>query len=135
MIFDFDITDKKKVFEYLSKPRTNINGRFTRETGFEKNFKYLYEEFLNFKLNNEIDNMPFIQRLWYFLQDLKEPIICKYCNKNITPFNGFKYGHQKYCCMSCMNKDDEHKKNVIHCIFLSFTSKNISQLLLIFVCS
>lgn len=112
MDFNFDVTDKQSVFEYLSTPGNNVNGRLTRECGFARNFTYLYELYKSYKTNNDIDDMPFKQRLWYFLQDLYIPVICQYCGDNITPFNGFKYGHQKYCCMSCMNKDIEHKDNV-----------------------
>ena len=123
MSFNFDITNKHEIFSYLISPGVNVNGAYTTERGFKNNFYDVYKEFKNYKWNNIIDNLPFSQKLWFFLQGINKPIHCKYCKSKLTKFVNFKIGFQKYCCMSCMNKDDEHKQNISNTINTKYESK------------
>ncbi len=95
---------KQDIFNYFIQfPNPDKNGQQKREKNFKKNHPDLYEEFLAFYFNDDLNDKPFIQKLWHFLQD-DHGIFghCEHCG-NRTKFISFINGYQRYCDNKCSN--------------------------------
>ena len=94
---------KQEVFNFLNSG-IDKSGYLKKETGFKKKFPELYDEFLNTQFPSEIENLPFKQKLWHFLNEDYCIPTCKICGNPVTFFHG-KY--RTYCCQKCVMKDND----------------------------
>ena len=88
----------------------NKSGYKTNEKWLNINHNDLYLNIINNSLNNDI---PFIEKVYLFINDLTDVPRCPVCNEYVK-FNGtLKRGYNKYCSIKCLNKSDEHKNKII----------------------
>ena len=108
---------KKEIFNLLNSG-IDKNGNLKKNGGFKKHFPDIYEEYLNTQFPNEIELLPFKQKLWHFLNDVYEMPKCQCCGGNV----GFetksgKWGYRKFCSGKCA-MNDESTKNKIKKVFI-----------------
>jgi len=64
--------------------------------------KFLWDSIIKLTPNYIKENIA--ERIYWLIYFISSPPICKYCNKNITKFNGFNLGYSQYCSQSCVGK-------------------------------
>ena len=99
---------KQEVFNFLNSG-IDKSGYLKKEIGFKKKFPELYEEFLNTQFPSEIENLPFKQKLWHFLNEDYSIPTCKICGNPVTFFHG-KY--KTYCSQKCVMKDNSVRDKI-----------------------
>jgi len=92
-IKDFFLTDNK-------------SGYKTNEKWLKNNKNELYLSIMNNSLNS---NIPFIEKVFLYINDLKDVPRCPTCNKYVKFIGTLRHGYSKYCSIGCLNKSDEHK--------------------------
>lgn len=100
---------KQELFEYL---QANPASREKCEASFKILYPDLYAEFLAFTFDDDLNDKPFKQRLWHFLQnDCGETGHCLVCGKR-TRLITFAKGYNRFCCSTCSNKSQETKQKL-----------------------
>ncbi len=82
------------------------SGRLSKENFIIKNYPDLYNEIIKFCIDNNLDDLPFKQKVYHYKNDIKNFVICKnpYCN-NLTNYKNSTLGYNEYCSKKCMNND------------------------------
>lgn len=96
------------------------NSERVKEYYVKKNYPNLYNDilehisFYNIELNKEL----FTNKLWYFVNDIKQTIMCAYCNEKTPSFyKNWKQGIRKFCSSACTGKSSEtHQKMEKTCL-------------------
>jgi len=91
--------------------KNNHNGSKTNEKFLIKNHNNIYQDIINFS-SGELNNLPFKQKIWHFINKVKEIPKCKNCNKELIFKRSLSEGYGQYCSISCTNKSLEHKENI-----------------------
>ena len=104
--------NKFEVFDYLNSG-VDKSGNLKKIGGFKKHFPELYDEFLKVSFPIEIENLPFKQKLWHFLNDVYTIPTCKICNNPVSFLTRKgQWGYSTYCSGSCAMKDDIIKQRL-----------------------
>lgn len=87
------------------------SGRYSKESFLLKNHKEEYTYIVEYCQLNNIDNIPFKEKVWICLNKLKEVPACKNpnCNNNVK-FKNSSIGYLKYCSNKCISSDPSVKK-------------------------
>ena len=89
------------------------SGNLKKIGGFKKHYADFFNEFLNTKFNDEIDKLPFKQKLWHFLNDVYEIPKCKICGKDVNFLTrSGQWGYCTYCSGSCAMQDEDIKNKL-----------------------
>ena len=98
---NFIIMTKKEVFDYINSG-IDKNGTLKREKCFKNHFPEIYQEYKHIKFSEEIEKMPFKQKIWHFLNGVYIVPVCKTCG-NPVKFETQKglWGYRTYCSGSC----------------------------------
>jgi hypothetical protein len=89
------------------------SGNLKKIGGFKKHYADFFNEFLNTKFNEEIDKLPFKQKIWHFLNDVYEIPKCKICGKKVNFLTrSGQWGYCNYCSGSCAMKDKDVKNKL-----------------------
>ena len=79
------------------------NRHHKREEYVKKHFPLLYDDINEYQPNNN----PFIQKLYNFLNKIKENPKCSHCGINEVSFINFNKGYLKYCSVKCSTNNIE----------------------------
>ena len=103
---------KLELFEYLNSG-IDKSGNLKKESGFKKHFPEMYNEFIKIEFPLELQNLPFKQKLWHFLNDIYVIPVCKTCGNpvNFLTRKG-QWGYCTYCSGSCAMKDENIKEKL-----------------------
>lgn len=103
---------KKELFEYINTCGDK-SGNLKKVGGFKKHFPEFYEDYLNTIFPEDIENLPFKQKLWHFLKDIYIIPVCKMCGNpvNFLTRKG-QWGYCTYCSGSCAMKDENIKEKL-----------------------
>jgi hypothetical protein len=95
-------TDKIKLINDI----TNDKPIRLRESYILNNYPDTYKDIIEFTKNIEV---PFIQKLWHWVNDLDTESLCKCGNKKSFNRN-WKDGYKKYCSQKCAQSDRDTKE-------------------------
>ena len=86
----------------------------TKEGGFRKHYPSFYNEYLKIKFPEDIDELPFKQKLWHFLTDIYIIPKCKICGNPVS-FETRKgqWGYNTYCSGNCAMHDESIKQKML----------------------
>lgn len=104
--------NKLDIFEYLNSG-VDKSGNLKKIGGFKKHFPEIYDEFLKEGFPIEIENLPFKQKLWHFLNDVYEIPTCLICNNPVSFLTRKgQWGYSTYCSGSCAMQDNDVKQKL-----------------------
>ena len=109
---NFIIMTKKELFIYINSG-IDKSGNLKKEGGFKKHYPQFYDEYIHTIFPQEINGLPFKQKLWHFLNDIYTIPICKICGKpvNFLTRKGC-WGYCIYCSGACAMHDNEIKEKL-----------------------
>jgi hypothetical protein len=92
----------------------NKSGWKTKEDKLKKNFPEVYNNINKFIINNEeLIELPFKQKIWHFINNIKELPKCN-CGKNVNFKGNLIQGYNLSCSLKCSaNSDITKEKNKI----------------------
>ena len=112
------IVEQKPIFGKMMNYRdffieNNKAGHKTREKWLKTHFNDLYEQIIQFSHQNlSLAQLPFKQKIWYFINDVMNIPTCKECGKELKFGRSIKEGYPIYCSITCANRNDAHIDNV-----------------------
>lgn len=95
----------------------------------ESNLKNVYPD-----LVKEISSLPikfpdrYVENVYYYLYELKNVPICKYCNYSTVKFDTFLNGYHDYCSVKCSSNSTEKKNAIINTCLTKYGVKNIGEI-------
>lgn len=96
-----------------------------RESYFKNNYNEIYEEIYEFSKN--INDIPFVQKVWHYVNDYNNYYLCKCGNK--TSFNrNWLDGYKKSCSAKCAQSDDDVKEKRKKTTIEKYGVDNIAKL-------
>ena len=107
-----DFSNKIDLFNFLNSG-IDKSGNLKKEGGFKKHFPTFYDEYIKTTFPEEINKLPFKQKLWHFLNDIYNIPKCKVCGKNVNfETRKGKWGYHIYCSGSCAMHDENVKQQI-----------------------
>ena len=105
-----NFSNKIDLFNYLNSG-IDKSGNLKKEGGFKKHYPNFYDEYLKIEFPEEIDILPFKQKLWHFLTDTYIIPKCKICGNSVS-FETRKgqWGYHIYCSGNCAMHDESIKQ-------------------------
>ena len=94
--------------ERFKKINDIIDGKSVRlrEKYVQKNYNTIYSDIINYCSN--INDLPFIQKIWHYVNDVPNYFLCTCGNK--TTFNrNWLDGYRRSCSAKCAQKDEDVK--------------------------
>ena len=64
----------------------------------------IYRLVINFSKSNGLDGLPFLQKVYHFINDVKTVPVCQECGKDVK-FLRLLSGYQQFCGVKCSNKN------------------------------
>ena len=118
---------KIDLFNYLDSG-IDKSGNLKKEGGFKKHYPTFYNEYLKIIFPEEIDKLPFKQKLWHFLKDNYIIPKCKICGNSVN-FETRKnhWGYHTYCSGACAMHDDSVKQQMFNTKELLHGDKNYNN--------
>ena len=107
-----EFSNKKDLFNYLNSG-VDKSGNLKKEGGFRKHYPTFYDEYLKISFPDEINKLPFKQKLWHFLTNNYIIPKCKICGNSVS-FETRKgqWGYHIYCSGDCAMHDDNVKQQM-----------------------
>lgn len=120
-------SNKIDLFNYLNSG-IDKSGNLKKECGFRKHYSTFYDEYLKITFTEEIDKLPFKQKLWHFLTDTYIIPKCKICGKPVS-FETRKgqWGYHIYCSGNCAMHDENIKQQMFKTKELLYGDKNYNN--------
>ena len=84
----------------------NKSGYKTKESFLKKYHNDLYEKIINY--TTHLTSIPFKQKIWHYINEVKEIPTCKKCGVNLNFKRSLTEGYGVYCSLLCTNSDIEH---------------------------
>ena len=120
-------SNKIDLFNYLNSG-IDKSGNLKKEGGFRKHYPTFYDEYLKITFPEEIDKLPFKQKLWHFLKDIYIIPKCKICGKSVSfETRKCQWGYHVYCSGDCAMHDESIKQQVINTKELLYGDKNYNN--------
>ena len=122
-----DFTNKNDLFNYLNSG-IDKSGNLKKEGGFRKHYPDFYDEYLKIVFSEEINNLPFKQKLWHFLKDIYIIPKCKICGNDVS-FKTRKnqWGYHIYCSGDCAMHDETIKQKMYNTKELLYGDKKYNN--------
>ena len=122
-----DFLNKKDLFNYLDSG-IDKSGNLKKEGGFRKHYPSFYDEYSQTTFPEEIDILPFKQKLWHFLKDIYVIPKCKICGNDVS-FETRKnqWGYHLYCSGDCAMHDEDVKQQMFKTKELLYGDKNYNN--------
>ena len=122
-----NFSNKIDLFNYLNSG-IDKSGNLKKEGGFRKHYPSFYNEYLKIKFPEDIDVLPFKQKLWHFLTDIYIIPKCKICGNTVS-FETRKgqWGYNTYCSGNCAMHDDIIKQKMFNTKELLYGDKNYNN--------
>ena len=119
--------NKKDLFNYLDSG-IDKSGNLKKEGGFRKHYPSFYDEYSQTTFPEEIDILPFKQKLWHFLKDIYVIPKCKICGNDVS-FETRKnqWGYHLYCSGDCAMHDEDVKQQMFKTKELLYGDKNYNN--------
>ena len=98
----------KNELEYLKfkKPHSKLNYK----TIYNK-----YQNTIDASLTHLDLNVKLVEKMYCFVNDIKNYNVCAYCNKNIVKrFVDYNKGYGQFCCVKCLCYGTQEKKKVTY---------------------
>lgn len=92
------------IINFINSKQRILNSTFNKLPEF-KTFIIENTQFLN------VYNISLLERLWYVINNIKSPILCKTCNKKAT-FINLKNGYRDFCSAKCAMSNIETRKKI-----------------------
>lgn len=120
-------SNKSDLFNYLNSG-IDKSGNLKKEGGFRKHYPTFYDEYLKTIFPEEIDELPFKQKLWHFLKDTYIIPKCKICGNSVS-FETRKnqWGYHIYCSGDCAMHDESVKQQMYNTKELLYGDKNYNN--------
>lgn len=96
---------KENLFNFFVD--NNKSGYKLTEKWLSKNDPGLYTNIIN---DFKAFNIPFKEKVWLYVNELKHPPVCPECTKTLKLDRGFKEGYPKHCSVICSNKSELTKE-------------------------
>lgn len=96
----------KNELEYL----IFLNNSTQKITHINKFIYNKYTNVINDFINNNILNNKYTEKLYFYINDLKEIPTCLHCKNNVTTFYSYKLGYAKYCSAKCVSNGTKQKR-------------------------
>lgn len=115
--------NKEIVDDILSSPNR------LRESYIKNNYPEFYNKILEFisKYNLPI-NIKFKEKLYYFINDIREKVCCKICKSDVNFNRNFKDGYKDFCSAKCTQQNPETKKKRKSTTIEKYGVDNIAKL-------
>ena len=122
-----DFSNKNDLFNYLDSG-IDKSGNLKKEGGFRKHYPSFYDEYSQTTFPEEIDILPFKQKLWHFLKDIYVIPKCKICGNDVS-FETRKnqWGYHLYCSGDCAMHDEDVKQQMFKTKELLYGDKNYNN--------
>lgn len=87
------------------------SGRMSRESYLIKNHKEEYDYIIEYTILNNLDDIPFKEKVYLCINNIKSKPICKNskCDKSVK-FKNSTIGYLSYCSTKCISSDPNIKK-------------------------
>lgn len=120
-------SNKIDLFNYLNSG-IDKSGNLKKEGGFRKHYPTFYDEYLKIAFPEEIDKLPFKQKLWHFLKDIYIIPKCKICGNPVSfETRKCQWGYHIYCSGDCAMHDESIKQQVFNTKELLYGDKNYNN--------
>lgn len=122
-----EFSNKIDLFNYLNSG-IDKSGNLKKEGGFRKHYPLFYDKYIQTIFPEEIEKLPFKQKLWHFLKDNYIIPKCKVCGKNVT-FETRKgqWGYHIYCSGNCAMHDENIKQQIFTTKELLYGDRNYNN--------
>lgn len=87
--------------EFFTKD--NTSGIKTKESYLVKHEPKLYSNILNYLEDSWYIELPFKEKVWYFINNIKIRVSCLGCGIDVKFKGNLNKGYNKYCSLSCAN--------------------------------
>jgi Ackermannviridae homing endonuclease len=84
------------------------SGKYKNEKYIKNNYIDYYNIIINFSKEYNLEDLPFKQKVYHYVYDKKNHILCE-CGKKVN-FKNFTIGYLKYCSNKCVGNSDIIKK-------------------------
>ncbi len=112
------LSSKMEYIEYFGKNKIKI---------VERSIVKVYPDLVA-KVNENIPfDLPFQERVYMYLNDLRERPKCKHCNHNQVDFTYFTKGYRDYCSVKCSSNSEDKKNAIISTCLDKYGVKNIGE--------
>ncbi len=103
-------TKKEHILELLNNSSGRLNEKY-----FIKHLKSEYDKIIEYCV--DVNDIPFKQKIWHYVNDKPNYILCKTCGVNKTTFHkNWLDGYRQYCSSKCSLSNEETKlKREIKC--------------------
>lgn len=86
------------------------SGRMYNEKYVKNNYIEIYESIMNY-CQSELINLPFKEKVYHYVHDIKDDKICKNPNcNNLVKYKNSTLGYYEYCSNKCISSDPNIKK-------------------------
>ena len=122
-----NFSNKSDLFNYLNSG-IDKSGNLKKEGGFRKHYPIFYGEYLKTIFPEDIDKLPFKQKLWHFLNDSYIIPKCKICGNSVN-FETRKnqWGYHTYCSGDCAMHDEIVKQKMYSTKEILYGDKNYNN--------
>src|SRR5574343_18082 len=88
--------------------KNDTSGKLYKEDYLIKFYPEEYDYIINYCIVNSLDNLPFKEKVYNTIHNIKEITKCKNPNcNNPTKYKNSNLGYKKYCSIKCINSDPE----------------------------
>ena len=91
----------------------NKSGWKCVEKKLRNKYPCIHELIINFSDNNNLDDLPFKQKVYHFIHDLTSIPKCKICGKELKFGRSISEGYGVYCSKICSNLCDDRKDKIV----------------------
>lgn len=109
----YSIESKTDVLDFFINISVDKSGYLTKEIGFKKYFKKLYQDFLMFPFTKETSTWKFTHKLYHFMRDdfNFKLGLCAECGRRCN-FVNFKEGYLQFCSIACKSTSSIVKNKI-----------------------
>jgi len=88
----------------------NKSGVKTKESYLFKNYPSIHKQIIDFIESNNLSNLSFKEKVWYFINGVTEEKRCCGCNGEVVFKGNLNKGYSDFCSLSCANINGDLSK-------------------------
>jgi hypothetical protein len=89
----------------------NKSGYKTVDNKLKSSFPLIYNKLMNYVKEHNLYEYTFKEKIWYFMNGVKDHPHCEQCNKKIKFGRSLTEGYNRFCTITCANKHESHIEN------------------------